>query len=321
MQSSYTSSFRGYLVRLLLVLAGALGLSLAASVALVKYAVEPNDRVIQSLDLVRKARGSDAAFGDSHFAWGFVGSPEFPTFAAEGETVSDMELRVRYYFRNKKPGKVIVQGDPHTFASYKLDRATHAYLQNLDDRFWQRFIDHHRPYLGLYWGRVFAGGGFDVFRPKDELRWGWIVGHEQWSLVDSTERLGLASARLQRLRPTAGFETNQFAESYRHTLEFLKARGADVCVITTPVSYEYYKYSEADSATTAALGFVSRVARENGARYVDFYDLYARPGLDNYFRDMDHLNEIGAPRFTSKALSACFGPSTGTLGSTRHETP
>ncbi|MGH7498490.1 MAG: D-alanyl-lipoteichoic acid biosynthesis protein DltD [Gemmatimonadales bacterium] len=321
MPNSYTSSFRGYLGRLLLVTAGVLGLALAATVAMVKYAVEPNDRVIQSLNLVRRATGSDAAFGDSHFAWGFVGSPEFPTFAAEGETVSDMELRVRYYFRDKKPGKVIIQGDPHTFAPYKLDRATHAYLQNLDDRFWQRFVDHHRPYLGLYWERVLASGSFDVFRPKDELRWGWIVGHEQWARVDSVERLGQASARVQRLTPVADFESNQFAASYRHTLEFLRSRGADVCVITTPVSYEYYKYSSTDSSTAAALAFVRRVAKENGARYVDFYDLYAHPEFASYFRDMDHLNEIGAPRFTSKVLSACFDPTMGTLGSTRHEGP
>src|ERR1700674_2918930 len=112
MPGSYTSSFRRYLVRVLLVQAAVLGLALAASVALVRYVVEPNDRVIQSLNLVRRETARDAAFGDSHFAWGFVGSQAFPTFAAEGETVADMELRVRYYFRNKEPGKIIIQGDP-----------------------------------------------------------------------------------------------------------------------------------------------------------------------------------------------------------------
>src|SRR5512134_2752220 len=151
MPSSFTSSFNRYLRRFFLALAATLALSLAASLALVRYYVEPNDRLIKSLDLVQRAEATNAAFGDSHFAWGFVGSRDFPFLGAEGETIPDMELRVRYYFRNRAPAKVVIQGDPHSFASYKLDRGTHAYLDNMDNYFWQRFTDHHRQYLALYW--------------------------------------------------------------------------------------------------------------------------------------------------------------------------
>lgn len=312
MPNSYTSSFRGYLRRLLLTTVVLLAAGLAASMVLVKYVVEPNDRVIQSLALVQHATAKDAAFGDSHFAWGFVGTPMFPTIAAEGETIADMELRVRYYYRDKQPGRVIIQGDPHAFASYKLDRATHSYLNNLDDLFWQRFVDHHRPYLGLYWER-FLTGGTGAFRPKDELRWGWIVGSERWSALDSTVRMGLTSARVEQQTPSADFQQNVFAQSYRRTLEFLRARGAHVCVITTPVSYEYYEYASRDSLTGQAIDFLREVAEKNGARYVNFFDLYAHPDYDGYFRDMDHLNQVGAPLFTAKAMTACFGPAEGAV--------
>ncbi len=312
MRNSFTSSFRQYLVRVLLLQVAAVTVGLTASVALVKYVVEPNDRVIQSLTLIRQSAAPDAAFGDSHFAWGFVGRPEFPTVAAEGETVADMELRVRYYFRNKRPGKVVIQGDPHAFASYKIERATHAYLNNLDNQFWQRFVDHHRPYLGKYWERYLAGGA-RAFRPRDELRWGWIVGQEQWTSLDSTVRLGQASARVERHKPTAGFEENEFAQSFRRTLTFLQERGADVCVITTPVSWEYYKVAIENPGTTEAIGFIRQVAEAHGDRYVDLFDLYARPQYGNYFRDMDHLNQRGAPLFTAKAMAACFGPRAGAI--------
>ena len=305
MPSSFTSSFSRYLRWFFVVQAASLLLTLAATLALVKYRVEPNDRVIQSLALEQSATSRDAAFGDSHFAWGFVGSPDFPTLAAEGETVSDMELRVRYYFRDKRPGKVIVQGDPHAFAPYKLDRATHSYLENLGNSFWRRFKDHHRPYLGKYWERVMEAG-FDGFRPKNELRWGWIVGQERWSSLDPKKRLGLTSARVQRLTPTADFRTTQFAASFERTLAFLTERGARICVVTTPVSYEYSKFAGHQPGTAAAIEFVRQVAEQNGARYVNFFDLYARPELADHFRDMDHLNDIGAPLFTEQARSACF---------------
>lgn len=314
MPNSSISSFKRYLVRVLLLQVAVLALALAATVVLVKYAVEPNDRVIQSLALVQHATARDAAFGDSHFAWGFVGRPDFPTFAAEGETVADMELRVRYYFRDKQPGRVIIQGDPHAFAAYKLERATHAYLDNLDNRFWQRFVDHHRPYLGLYWERFLAGGA-GAFRQRDELRWGWIVGQEEWSSLDPTLRLGKASARVEHHKPAADFQRNEFARSFRRTLTFLQERGAQVCVITTPVSYEYYKFASENPSTAAAIGFIRQVAEEHGDRYVNFYDLYARPEFAGYFRDMDHLNQRGAPLFTDKAVSACFGHAAGAIAS------
>lgn len=312
MPNSFTSSFRRYLVRTFGALAAMLGLALAASVILVKYVVEPHDRVIQSLALIRRERSPDAAFGDSHFAWGFVGTEEFPTLAAEGETLADMELRVRYYYRDKQPRRVVIQGDPHAFAAYKLDRATHAYLENLDNQFWQRFVDHHRPYLGEYW-RTALRGGVKAFRPKNALRWGWIVGQEDWSSLAENVRLARSSERVKRLAPVTDLKDNQFAQSYQRTLEYLRQRGAEVCVVTTPVSYEYYKYSSGNATIAATIDFLRGVAERNGARYVNFYDIYARPEFANYFRDMDHLNQNGAPRFTERALSACFDRPTGTV--------
>jgi hypothetical protein len=307
MRTSFTSSFRRYLGWFAFFQVAMLSLVFGASMVLVKDYVEPHDRVIESLTLVQSATARNAAFGDSHFAWGFVGSADLPTLGAEGETVADMELRVKYYFRNKQPGKVIIQGDPHSFAAYKLDRATHDYLQNMDNRFWQRFLEHHRPYLGKYWARAIASGSPDVFRQKWELRWGWIDASDQWSALDSTVRVERARARVIRQAPVPGFEQQEFAQSFRRTLAYLRSRGADVCVLTTPVSYEYFTYASQDSSTAAALSFFRKTAAEFGARYVDLFDVFAKPELGSYFHDMDHLNRLGAPAFTEKAISACFG--------------
>ncbi len=322
MLNSYTSSFSRYTLRFFLIQGAVLLVLFGATVILVRDYIEPHDRVVKSLELIQQERSPDAAFGDSHFAWGFVGSPDFPTLGAEGETLRDMELRVRYYYRDKQPGKVVIQGDPHSFALYKMDRGTHAYLDNMDNRFWQRFLEHHRQYMGKYWQRVIEHGGFDAFRSADELRWGWIVGHAQWSSRDSSVRLGLARAREVWQRPDSGFRNQESAQAYKRTLAYLRERGADVCVVTTPVSYEYYLYARDDSSTAAATNFLRRVAEQSGYRYFNYFDLYARPEFANYFRDMDHLNEIGAPQFTSRVLSDCFGgPAPGAPGGGRAAAP
>jgi len=206
-----------------------------------------------------------------------------------------------------------VQGVPPETAE-KL-RKMLAYLDNMDNTFWQRFVSHHRPYLGLYWGRV-AEDGLGAFRQKNELRYGWIVGSERWSSLDTTARLALSAARVQHHLPADDFRETPFAQSYRRTLAFLKSRGAEICVVTSPVSSEYFRYASREPGLAAVQAFVRETAERNGARYVNFYDLYATPEYDHYFRDMDHLNEIGAPLFTAKAVTACFGPVSGSFAST-----
>lgn len=318
MPNSFTSSFSGYLRRFFLALATVLVAALGASVLLVKYLVEPTDRVVQGLHLIQSATTSDGAFGDSHFAYGFVGSPDFPTFAAVGETVNDMELRVRYYYRNRRPGRVVIQGDPHAFAAYKIDRSTHRYLESLDHpSFTRRLLDHHREYLGLYWTTL-AEDGVKGFQKNSVVQWGWIhAEREPWGAIDSAERVGTASARMRQLVPVSNVGESDFGKSFERTLDFLKSRGADVCVVTTPVSYEYFTYASRDSNTTAALAFIRAAAERRGLRYLDYFDLFARPDFGGYFIDPDHLNHVGAPIFTQKVLAECFGPTSSAVTASR----
>jgi len=306
MQNFYTSNFRGYVYRLLWIQAALLVVFASTSIALVKYVVEPNDNFISRLHLTRNGTAKNAAFGDSHIVWGIVGSPDFITLGADGETIADMELRVRYYFQNKRPGKVIIQGDPHSFSPYKLERGTHAYLQDMGASFWRRFIAHHRQYLGQYWRKVIANRGLHVFHPKHEIKWGWVVGKDRWSSVDPVVRVHQALSRVQRQTPIEELQRHEFAETYRRTLSFLKRSGAEICVVTMPVSYDYHMHAERTRSTASAIRFFQDVAKQNDARYVNFFGLYAQPQFDDYFTDEDHLNEVGAPRFTKKLLSACF---------------
>jgi hypothetical protein len=278
----------------------------STSIALVAFRVEPNDTLISRLELIRNATTPNAAFGDSHIVWGVVGSPALITLGTEGETIPDMELRVDYYFKNKSPGRVIIQGDPHSFAAYKLERGTHEYLEDMGSSFWSRFVGHHRPYLGQYWQRVIAGRSLDVFRPKYELRWGWVVGKDRWSAVDPATRATRAEMRFRRQTPIDGFERHEFAESYRRILASLQRRGAKTCVVTTPVSHDYYVHASRGESTARVIRFYEEVARQHGARYVNGFGIYAEPRFNEYFTDEDHLNEIGAPRFTERLLASCF---------------
>ena len=206
MPNSYTSSFKRYVWRVLGIQVALLLAFASSTVALVRYMVEPNDTLISRLELVRSSTATSVAFGDSHIVWGVVGSPDFIVLGTEGETIADMELRARYYFRDKKPARVIVQGDPHSFSPYKIDRGSHAYLHDMGASFWQRFLGHHRQYLAQYWGRVIANRSLSVFHPKFEIKWGWVVGKERWSAVAPSIRAYQAASRVRRQTPIDDFQ-------------------------------------------------------------------------------------------------------------------
>ncbi len=72
MQNSYTSSFRRYVRGLVWIQATLVMICALASVALVKYVVEPNDTFINRLELIRTGTAKNAAFGDSHIVWGIT---------------------------------------------------------------------------------------------------------------------------------------------------------------------------------------------------------------------------------------------------------
>ena len=312
MPSSSTSSSSRYLLGFFAVLLAVVGTALAASLVLVRYAVEPADRLVRGLVLLRTATSPDAAFGDSRFVWGLIGKHDFPTIGAEGETLFDMESRVRFYYRNKDPRRVIVQGDPHAFAPYKLNRARHEYLEDPRWGFLRRFFDYHREYLLLYWERL-AEDGLGAFQQQNAMRWGWVEARVSWAEVPPESRTVQARTRARLLSPGPDFATGEFAASFRRTLEALTARGASVCVLTTPVSYDFHRFSSADPHVEGARAFMERVAGEYGAQYVDYYTFYARREFDGYFKDMDHLNATGAREFTERVLSTCFGESDRTV--------
>ena len=123
MPNSFTSSFSGYTTRFFLVQGSVLLVLFGATVILVRDFIEPNDRVVRSLELIQQETTPDAAFCDSHFAWGFVGVRATPQPRPAGrDAFATWSSRVRYYYRDKQPGKVVIQGDPHLFAVYKVER-------------------------------------------------------------------------------------------------------------------------------------------------------------------------------------------------------
>lgn len=106
----------------------------------------------------------------------------------------------------------------------------------------------------------------------------------------------MATTRLDALFPRGPQPISEGYTIYLgRIVELLRARGAKVVLITTPVTRVYWEEAGAYVSYDA---FYAAIARQSGAIYIDYHDLlFDRPEL---FRDLDHLNEAGSEVFSEQ---------------------
>jgi hypothetical protein len=78
-------------------------------------------------------------------------------------------------------------------------------------------------------------------------------------------------------------------------LAFLKERGADICIVTSPVSFEYYTYASRNPGTVAAMDSSASSRRRAPGTSTSSICMPGR--VRRLLQDVDHLNHVGAPRF------------------------
>ena len=95
-------------------------------------------------------------------------------------------------------------------------------------------------------------------------------------------------------------------DRYAEMLGYLTTRGAEVCLVSFPVTQAYRTATaQMDSAGhDQAIAFFTALADQSGARFVD---ARAQVQPDHLFRDVDHLNAEGAAGFYPDLMQGCFG--------------
>lgn len=307
--SFFISSSRNYLFAFLITLGVFLVLVAGSTELLIRKQVEPNDTLFFHLDLFCKSRSSDIALGDSHTANGFAATGSFINLAYPNENISAITRKVALYIKNKPPGRIVLQADPHMFAAYQLkkDVGYISYLEKRDGENSAQVSDirllnsYHRSKLLAYWVVFLQHGklkGTSVMHSN-----GWLPSTGNWTSVNPEKRVSQARWRADMQRPVDGFEGKQPAREYRNTLNLLVRQGWKPCMVEYPATDELLKYTQADNFAKARAWY-RRVAEETGAKYLSYKSIFKnQPEL---FSNQDHLNPQGAAIFTKTAIHECF---------------
>lgn len=277
---------------------------------LVRAQVAPQDTYANHLELLQTSTHSDAAFGDSHVARGFDAKGGFVNLAYPSENIDYMHWKMRTHFDTVAPGRVIVQADPHLFAAYRLNAPFTPYrnIAQNDAPVLQSMTTRHRPRLLAYWRAFFRGFG-QLETTVQQTENGALLSQGDLSVVPPRKRQLEARTRIENhsLGPPDAVAAAQ--ERYLEMISYLSAKGAQICLVSFPVSPDYLSaLSDAQRRSegprhVSAIQFFQETAQHLGARYID-----ARRETQDLalFRDVDHFNIEGAQLFSVSLVHACF---------------
>lgn len=287
----------------------------AASEWMVRNLIVPQDDFRANAALFGNSTEIDAIFGDSHAARGLVPNDRMINLAYPSEGIEQMGWKVGAYYADKKPGRVIIQADPHLFAPYRLVRSFGDYPAQFEEAAapvgWKPlvFIPRYRSNLVNYWSSFFRSGGNLQSRIKI-LKNGALLSPGNLAEVDDRLRLFQARQRIKVHTVRPRDKIQKIFRTYNKMLGFLKSQGATICLLTYPLSPDYLAALENGQNDAerldrqAIMSFFTSEAKRVGARYVD---LQAQITDRKDFRDVDHLNGDAAIRHSPGFIKQCFG--------------
>ena len=306
MSSSTTSSrkFLAFFAAALLLISGGFVLG---SEMIVRTRVIPNHYFHKYLDLFRDTPSGNAVFGDSHAAYGLTGLDGFVNMAQGGEGFASIRGKVRLFYAERQPGKVILQAGLHHFSRAYLEwreDTTEEFGRLLrgERRFPLEMLQKvYRKELFNYWKVLLTGGTFDPQHPF--LPDGSRPGHRNYADMPLSLRKVSAAREARTMEPVAAPEKTVIAAGYADIVDFLEGRGARVCLLTFPVASLLREELRGRQGIGRTRAFFAGLARDKGIRYVDMLEAELP---DPLFGDSHHLNFRGAQRITGEVMRRCF---------------
>lgn len=280
----------------------------ASSEAMIRTKVVPAHNDYKYRQLFLSATSPNAIFGDSHAAYSLTGLEGFLNLAMPGNNFISIANRVRLYFRDRSPDKIILQAGPHHFSrdfmNWRPDETEtfRRFLEGSSPYAFKMFETVHRQALFRYWSLWLRG---DDFTPAQQfMPDGSRLEDSLYTRLSPTIRRANAERTLRILAPVPGFEKSEVARAYEETIQFLQQNGGRVCLVTFPVVSLLRVGMAGSAAYHRARAFFSSLAAARGIPYLDL-SVWNVP--DDLFADAHHLNVTGARTISARVGEACFG--------------
>ncbi|MDO8607355.1 MAG: SGNH/GDSL hydrolase family protein [Phaeospirillum sp.] len=275
---------------------------------MVRTQVEPVHNYLKYIAMFRKSPSPDAAFGSSVTVAGFSGQPGFVNMALGGEPPNYIAHKIRMYYKNLKPGRVIIQASYSELSTsfwftHQGDGDEFEQILHADDRASLRILNPlHRTSLITYWRAVLSEGRFipsAEFMPD-----GSRIQYARYTDRPLSERLAGARQTAQSWRPPDDPSKALAAKVYAEVLDFIAAEGGQACLVSFPTTQALQAEMKKFPTYAKVPEFLHRLAEAKRARYVDLADMVLG---DESFTDDVHPNGYAAKVISPIIVERCFG--------------
>jgi len=263
---------------------------------IVRTIVAPKSDFDTVRDQLHTTQAPYAAFADSHGARGLLDQSGFMNLSMGGDNLATILEKAQFFAKLTTTKGVVIQADPHHFASYRLNRDQSALRDDFFKRKvpWLTFLRPvYRQYLLEYWQAFLFSSPADIEATPAMIRLTDLAPAEVAKSVSI--RAGLQT-------PIASFKQTKFAELYLKVIQSLHQDGIAVCLVSFPLASVYKKAIEREPIYSGVMQFYAALAKNVGVKY---FDLSASLD-DSQFADPDHLNTEGAAALTKIVLNDCF---------------
>jgi hypothetical protein len=305
MNLSIDFSNRSYL----LVVLSAIILFLALTEWFTRYYIIPipNTRPFQ-IHAVYTGHNPNVAIGDSHIYRGFIADDYFLNLGRGGTTIPMMAIMLKQYFKNNRPGNVVIEASPQLFSVPHQRRGTLGYERyfNQNYNFLPFRLYAFEPGIGSHLKRVDSLESIRLIIGEKYTAQRHITLKGTWQDKPHDERVKSMLSSFNWQKPDMDDSTAaEYRAVYKDMIRYLKDRGAKVCMLRTPVEKSYFKYLSKDPDYTRSLALFREIASEETVRYVEFQELDMAFGLDK-FLNHDHLSPEASIQFSRLVREACF---------------
>lgn len=301
--NSSTSNSKRFFVAFVATFTLGITIFILGSEYFVRTAVVPNSQYDELRERLHTSHARYGAFADSRGANGLRSRKDFDQFSLAGDNLATIVGKAQFFVKRGFAKGIVLQADPHHFASYRLNRDQSSLREDLfsNDTPLLKFLrPPYRQYLLDYWQAYISEM---VAPPRTDTDVASAHTMVRLSEQPSAEVDAAASIRAGLQTPVNTVHRTHFAQLYSKAIQELRSADINVCLVSFPVSSAYRQIISTEPSYANALNYYAEVAKQTGARYLDYTSLLE----DDMFSDPDHLNEDGAQALTDAVLRNCFG--------------
>jgi hypothetical protein len=220
-------------------------------------------------------------------------------FSFESDSYADIEKKLNFLIKESRIKKIIISIDSHCFSDYREKIDNHdksiyyqsifsgnlSYYENIKNKYIRYYFpvfNNNSPTLI----KVEASKKINEFKGNSRDTLIWYKLNENDKSKESKRRLGVQ------------FKSNNYSkkmiESFHRIISLANSNGIEVIAIKFPITYNYFNH------LTEINKFQNLIDKEilkcENVKILDFQKIYFEH--DEFFKDADHLNDIGAKQFS-----------------------